>query len=179
MAKVAFIGLGNMGSPMAANLVKTGHDVVVFDLVSELMRQLSEQGANTAASALAATEEAEFVITMLPAGQHVEKVYLGDNGLLSSIEGSPHHVLAQVAFSALIDCNQFKLRSKFNRKVTDFVLLDKQLEVIAIIELDDPSHLGKEHIDAQRDEMLEQAGYQVYRYTDIPSCRDLRKDIAN
>lgn len=90
-----------------------------------------------------------------------------------------HHVLAQVAFSALIDCDQFKLRSKFNRKVTDFVLLDKQLEVIAIIELDDPSHLGKEHIDAQRDEMLEQAGYQVYRYTDIPSCRDLRKDIAN
>ena len=101
MAKVAFIGLGNMGSPMAANLVKTGHDVVVFDLVSELMRQLSEQGANTAASALAATEEAEFVITMLPAGQHVEKVYLGDNGLLSSIEGSP----------LLIDCSTIDART--------------------------------------------------------------------
>ena len=88
-----------------------------------------------------------------------------------------HHVLAQVAFSALIDTEQFKLRSKFNRKVTDFVLLDHQLEVIAIIELDDPTHIGKEQQDAQRDAMLHQAGYKVYRYTDIPSCRDLRKDI--
>jgi very-short-patch-repair endonuclease len=89
-----------------------------------------------------------------------------------------HHVLAQVAFSALIDCDQLKLRSKFNRKVTDFVLLNQQLEVIAIIELDDPSHIGKEHIDAQRDAMLAQAGYRIYRYTDIPSCRELRKEIA-
>ncbi|AXQ21574.1 DUF2726 domain-containing protein [Acinetobacter wuhouensis] len=88
-----------------------------------------------------------------------------------------HHVLAQVAFSALIDTEHFKLRSKFNRKVTDFVLLDHQLEVIAIIELDDPTHLGKEQQDAQRDAMLNQAGYKVYRYTEIPSCRDLRKDI--
>ncbi|CEI51679.1 FIG00351525: hypothetical protein [Acinetobacter bereziniae] len=90
-----------------------------------------------------------------------------------------YHVLAQVAFSALIDCDQFKLRSKFNRKVTDFVLLSPQLEVIAIIELDDPSHIGKEHIDAQRDAMLIQAGYQVFRYTEIPSSRELKKDIAN
>lgn len=90
-----------------------------------------------------------------------------------------YHVLAQVAFSALIDCDQFKLRSKFNRKVTDFVLLNPKLEVIAIIELDDPSHIGKEHIDAQRDAMLIQAGYQVFRYTEIPSSRELKKDIAN
>ena len=88
-----------------------------------------------------------------------------------------HHVLAQVAFSALIDTDQFKLRAKFNRKVTDFVLLDHQLEVIAIIELDDPSHIGKELEDAQRDEILNQAGYRVYRFTSIPSCRDLRKEI--
>lgn len=86
-----------------------------------------------------------------------------------------HHVLAQVAFSALIDCDQFKLRSKFNR----FVLLNQQLEVIAIIELDDPSHIGREHIDAQRDSMLLQAGYRIYRYTEIPSCRELRKDITD
>ena len=87
------------------------------------------------------------------------------------------HVLAQVAFSALITNQNLKIRSKFNRKVTDFVLLDHELEVVAIIELDDPSHIGKEVEDALRDEMLCEAGYQVYRYTDIPSTKQLRKDI--
>ena len=54
-----------------------------------------------------------------------------------------HHLLAQVAFSALITNNNLKIRNKFNRKVTDFVLLNQKLEVVAIIELDDPSHIGK------------------------------------
>ncbi|UYM15861.1 3-hydroxyisobutyrate dehydrogenase [Endozoicomonas euniceicola] len=89
MAKVAFIGLGNMGGPMAANLLKAGHEVTVFDLVSELVQELAEQGAKTADSALAATAGAEFVMTMLPAGRHVEMVYLGDSGLLACLEGSP------------------------------------------------------------------------------------------
>lgn len=96
------------------------------------------------------------------------------------IEAFPqYHVLAQVAFSALITSKQFKYRAKFNRKVTDFVILDKNMKVIAIIELDDPSHLGKEQQDAQRDAMLDQAGYRVLRYTDIPSSRELRKDVQN
>lgn len=96
------------------------------------------------------------------------------------IEAFPqYHVLAQVAFSALITSKQFKYRAKFNRKVTDFVILDKNMKVVAIIELDDPSHLGKEQQDAQRDAMLDQAGYRVLRYTDIPSGRELRKDIQN
>jgi len=51
--------------------------------------------------------------------------------------------------------------------------------VVAIIELDDPSHIGKEQEDAERDAMLNEAGYQVYRYTDIPSSNHLRKDILN
>ena len=88
-----------------------------------------------------------------------------------------HHVLAQVAFSALITHHNIKVRAKFNRKVTDFVLLDNSLEVIAIIELDDPSHIGKEAQDAARDEMLHEAGYRVLRYTDIPSVKYLKKDI--
>lgn len=88
-----------------------------------------------------------------------------------------YHILAQVAFSALIAHHNFKIRSKFNRKVTDFVILDKKLNVVAIIELDDPSHIGKELEDAERDAMLLQAGYQVYRYTDIPSPQSLRRDI--
>ncbi|MGC3820002.1 DUF2726 domain-containing protein [Acinetobacter sp. G11] len=90
-----------------------------------------------------------------------------------------HHILAQVAFSALITNDNFKIRNKFNRKVTDFVLLNQKLEVVAIIELDDPSHLGKEQEDAERDAMLNEAGYQVYRYMDIPSVHNLKKDILN
>ena len=95
-------------------------------------------------------------------------------------ETFPHYyVLAQVAFSALINAEQYKFRAKFNRKVTDFVLLDHDMQVIAIIELDDPSHIGKEQEDAQRDAMLTQAGHLVFRYTNIPSARELKKDIAH
>lgn len=93
-------------------------------------------------------------------------------------EAFPHyHVLAQVAFSALITNNNLKIRARFNRKVTDFVLLDKDLKVIMVIELDDPSHIGREVEDAQRDAMLYEAGYRVKRYTEIPSVQTLRKDI--
>lgn len=88
-----------------------------------------------------------------------------------------HHVLAQVAFSALITNQNYKIRNQFNRKVTDFVLLDKDCSVIVIIELDDPSHIGKEKEDAERDAMLQEAGYRVLRYTSIPSVHNLQKDI--
>ncbi|KAA8735118.1 DUF2726 domain-containing protein [Acinetobacter qingfengensis] len=89
-----------------------------------------------------------------------------------------YHILAQVAFSALITNQNYKIRSKFNRKVTDFVLLNSQCQVIAIIELDDPSHLNKKDEDAFRDKMLQQAGYPVYRYTQIPTVRLLQHDIS-
>ena len=88
-----------------------------------------------------------------------------------------HHVLAQVAFSALITNHQYKIRNLFNRKVTDFVILDHDFNVVVIIELDDPSHLGKEKADAERDAMLEEAGYRVLRYTNIPSAITLKNDI--
>ncbi len=89
-----------------------------------------------------------------------------------------HHILAQVAFSALITSQNINIRNRFNRKVTDFVILDHKLQVIAIIELDDPSHLGKEQEDKQRDALLHEAGYQVYRFTQIPTVQQLRKTIA-
>lgn len=88
-----------------------------------------------------------------------------------------HHILAQVAFSALITNSNYKIRSHFNRKVTDFVLLDQQMNVVIIIELDDPTHIDKESEDAERDAMLLEAGYQVIRYTEIPSIRQLQQDI--
>lgn len=85
MAKVAFIGLGNMGGPMAANLLKAGHEVTVFDLVPAAVQELEAQGASSAESATAAAKAVDYVITMLPAGKHVESVYLGDDGLLNSV----------------------------------------------------------------------------------------------
>ena len=85
MAKVTFIGLGNMGGPMASNLLKAGHEVTVFDLSKAAVEALVTEGARTADSARAAADGAECVINMLPAGKHVEAVYLGDEGLLESL----------------------------------------------------------------------------------------------
>lgn len=89
-----------------------------------------------------------------------------------------YHVLAQVAFSALITSRELKLRNKFNRKVTDFVVLNQHMQVIAIVELDDPSHLNKKAEDQQRDSMLKDAGYCILRYTKIPTIAQLQRDLS-
>lgn len=88
MADVAFIGLGNMGGPMATNLLKAGHSVVVFDLSAAACEQMQTAGAAVAASAAEAALGREYVISMLPAGKHVAATYLGDDGLLSKLDGS-------------------------------------------------------------------------------------------
>jgi 3-hydroxyisobutyrate dehydrogenase len=75
MAKIAFIGLGNMGGPMAANLLKTQHQVTGFDLSSEALNAAVDKGAKGAATAAEAVKGAEVIITMLPAGKHVREVY--------------------------------------------------------------------------------------------------------
>src|ERR1700737_2751439 len=75
MASIAFIGLGNMGGPMAANLVKAGHKVVAFDLVDASRNQAKTDGATIANSAAASVKGADVVITMLPAGKHVISVW--------------------------------------------------------------------------------------------------------
>jgi 3-hydroxyisobutyrate dehydrogenase len=85
MANIAFIGLGNMGGPMASNLIKAGHKVTVFDLSKSAVEALVAEGASTADSGKGAVAGAECVITMLPAGKHVEAVYLGEDGLLSAL----------------------------------------------------------------------------------------------
>ena len=86
MASVAFVGLGNMGGPMAANLLKAGHSLAVFDLSAEATAPLAEQGAIVADSALAAATGKDYVISMLPAGKHVAGLYLGDEGLLTQLD---------------------------------------------------------------------------------------------
>jgi 3-hydroxyisobutyrate dehydrogenase len=98
MATVAFIGLGNMGGPMAANLVKAGLTVKVFDLNPAAVEALTAQGALSAKTACGAAASADFVITMLPAGKHVRSLYLGDDNNKGLLE-----VVSKQAL--LIDCS--------------------------------------------------------------------------
>jgi 3-hydroxyisobutyrate dehydrogenase len=73
--KIAFIGLGNMGGGMAANLAKAGHEVRAFDLSEAALAKAEERGCSRAADAATAVADAEAVVTMLPAGKHVAEVY--------------------------------------------------------------------------------------------------------
>ncbi|WP_431482490.1 3-hydroxyisobutyrate dehydrogenase [Pseudomonas solani] len=85
MKKIAFIGLGNMGLPMARNLLKAGHELKVFDLVQSAVDELVAEGAKAANDAHDAVSGVEIVVSMLPASRHVEGLYLGDDGLLAFI----------------------------------------------------------------------------------------------
>ena len=85
MSKVAFIGLGNMGGPMAHNLVKAGHTVTGFDLSADALKALAAAGGTAASSAAEAVAGAEVVVSMLPASQHVAGLYLGEAGLFSQL----------------------------------------------------------------------------------------------
>ncbi len=84
MAVIGFIGLGNMGGPMAANLVEAGHDVRGFDLSADSLDRFAEAGGKPVASAAEAASGADAVVTMLPAGKHVRSVYMDDGGLIAS-----------------------------------------------------------------------------------------------
>src|SRR3978361_2502074 len=75
MASIAFIGLGNMGGPMAANLIKAAHKVIAFDLVETSRAQAKADGAAVADSSISSVKGADVVITMLPAGRHVLSVW--------------------------------------------------------------------------------------------------------
>lgn len=83
--KIAFIGLGNMGAPMARNLIKAGHDLNLFDLNQQVLADLSALGGRITESPRHAAQGAELVITMLPAAAHVRSVYLNEDGVLAGI----------------------------------------------------------------------------------------------
>jgi 3-hydroxyisobutyrate dehydrogenase len=91
MARIGFIGLGNMGLPMAANLVKAGHSVTGFDVVAPLAGKLAGLGGAVAETIAAACSGADAIVTMLPAGAHVREVY-----------GAPGGVIEQAAAGALL-----------------------------------------------------------------------------
>lgn len=86
MTTIAFIGLGHMGLPMARNLLKAGFNLRVFDLLQAAVENLAKDGAQAASSALDAVQDADVVVSMLPASRHVEGLYLGDNGLLAALK---------------------------------------------------------------------------------------------
>lgn len=105
--KIAFFGLGHMGGPMAANLLKAGHDLTVFDLQPALVDALTSQGAQTAKTAAEAVVGAQVVISMLPSGKAVSSLYLGelDQGDAGQGEGQ-QGILSHIAKDALIiDCS--------------------------------------------------------------------------
>lgn len=98
--RVAFIGVGHMGGPMARNLLKAGHDVSAFDLSASVLDPIVSAGARRSASSNDAAREADAVVTMLPAGQHVRSVYL-ENGILASAATG----------ALLIDCSTIDIDS--------------------------------------------------------------------
>ena len=95
MARIGFVGLGNMGGPMALNLLKAGHQVTVFDIVPTALQALAAAGATPSASAAETARGAEFVLTMLPAGPHVRDAWLGAGGLAAAAESG----------AILLDCS--------------------------------------------------------------------------
>ncbi|MGK8801617.1 DUF2726 domain-containing protein [Acinetobacter seifertii] len=93
-------------------------------------------------------------------------------------EALPEHIiLAQVAFSAFMTAQGYATRNLFNRKVADFVVLDKAFNIVAIVELDDSSHKGKEKFDAERDALIHEAGFKVIRYKRTPELVQIHRDF--
>jgi 3-hydroxyisobutyrate dehydrogenase len=105
MASIGFIGLGNMGAPMAANLVKAGHGVTGYDLNPAALRTLTAAGGRGAVSASEAAKGADVVITMLPAGEDVREVWLHQGGLIAAVGN------AKNAKPLLIDCSTIDVDS--------------------------------------------------------------------
>ena len=95
MARIGFIGLGNMGLPMAQNLIKAGHQVEGVDVTTAATDRLKAAGGAVAETHKIAAARADVVITMLPAGQHVREVYLGAGGIIENAN----------AGTLLIDCS--------------------------------------------------------------------------
>ena len=101
MASIGFIGLGNMGGPMASNLAKAGHRVTGFDLVPDAVAAAKAKGIVAAPDARAAIAGAEVVISMLPAGEHVRSLYQGGEGLIAA--AAPN--------TLMIDCSTIDVAS--------------------------------------------------------------------
>ena len=100
--KIAFIGVGNMGNPMAENLHKSGKKITVFDVSKEMMERAEKKGLNTSESIESLiSDEVSIVITMLPEGKHSKEIYLGDNGIINKVSKD----------CLLIDCSTINIET--------------------------------------------------------------------
>ena len=88
MANITFIGLGNMGLPMAKNLIKAGHTVYGFDLSEEQMNQFIAAGGNKEENIPSALKKSDTAITMLPSGKHVKTIYMSDDGIIKNADNN-------------------------------------------------------------------------------------------
>jgi very-short-patch-repair endonuclease len=88
-----------------------------------------------------------------------------------------HMVMAQVAFSALITATTRAARNRFDRKVCDFLILDATYTPIAVVELDDASHAGRDRQDAKREALLTNAGYKVIRFKKMPTEKEISERL--
>jgi 3-hydroxyisobutyrate dehydrogenase len=120
MKKIAFIGLGNMGGPMAQNLLKAGHQLHVFDLQQAAIDQAVQHGAIGFSNAVEAVSQVDLVISMLPAGKHVLDLYLGENGIAKDLAKD----------SLIIDCSTIDSSAS--------VQLAEQLRLLNLRVLDAP-----------------------------------------
>lgn len=86
------------------------------------------------------------------------------------------YIFSQVCLGAILDA-PFQHRGRFSQKMADYVITDHNFKILAVVELDDRSHIGKEKQDAKRDEMVMAGGYKALRYPNIPKREDLVKDV--
>lgn len=129
-------------------------------LLAKLIKGKNREGTFEAKPITTANEQAMFwrLVTAFPPPEYL--------------------VFAQVSFGALLKAKGGASRYSFSQKIADFVVTNKGFKVLAIIELDDSSHRGREKQDASRDAMLTQAGYQVLRYSNTPDKDKLQRDIT-
>lgn len=100
--------------------------------------------------------------------------------MFTQLKGLPGcHIFCQVSLGAILRTKSWKTRNKFSQKIADFVVTDQNLNILAVIELDDKSHDNKQEQDNARDNMLKAAGYKVLRYRTVPSQEQLTHDILS
>ena len=122
MARIGFIGLGNMGFPMTLNLIKEGHTVKAFDLDRASVEAVVANGGIGATSATQAATNVQFVITMLPEGRHVRSVYLGESG-----DGSDGVIGVVDDDTLLIDCSTIDVQTA---RAVSAIAAERRLELL-------------------------------------------------
>ncbi|MES2018368.1 MAG: DUF2726 domain-containing protein [Pseudomonadota bacterium] len=147
--------------------------IVIIAIVVILQAIAKSKTAKSPKKALAKLGELNGLTRRAPLTKREKEMYLALTSALPACA-----VLAQVAFSALVTTKNKATRNRFDRKVADFVICSKQLDVIAVVELDDATHKNKVAADEERDAMLKNAGYVTIRYKNVPDENTIRKDIV-